>query len=100
MIVLSQKVDDAIVLGGTLVVVVTAVTPQTVSLSAWGTLEHAYGLISRVARLARDESVQLADQVIVSIVDIREEKVRLGLVAPREVSVNRWEVGRDGHREP
>ena len=40
----------------------------------------------------RDESIIIGDNVQVTIVDIRGDKVRLGIVAPNEVSVHRKEV--------
>jgi carbon storage regulator len=40
----------------------------------------------------RDESIMIGDNVQVTIVDIRGDKVRLGIVAPDEVSVHRKEV--------
>ena len=40
----------------------------------------------------RDETIMIGDEVEVTIVDIRGDKVRLGISAPREVSVHRKEV--------
>lgn len=40
----------------------------------------------------RDESIIIGDNVIITIVDVRGDKVRLGIEAPREVSVHRREV--------
>lgn len=40
----------------------------------------------------RDESLIIGDDIEVRVVDIRGEKVRLGVVAPRSVSVHRLEV--------
>ena len=41
----------------------------------------------------RDEQIVLGDgEVIVTVIDIRGDKVRLGIEAPPEVSVHRWEV--------
>ena len=40
----------------------------------------------------RDETIMIGDDVEVTVVDIRGEKVRLGITAPREVSVHRKEV--------
>ena len=40
----------------------------------------------------RDESIIIGDNVVVTIVDVRGDKVRLGIEAPREVSVHRREV--------
>ena len=40
----------------------------------------------------RDESIVIGDNVVVTIVDVRGDRVRLGIEAPREVSVHRREV--------
>ena len=40
----------------------------------------------------RDESIMIGDDVVVTIVDIRGDKVRLGIDAPSEISVHRQEV--------
>jgi carbon storage regulator len=40
----------------------------------------------------RDESIIIGDNVVVTIVDIRGDKVRLGIEAPCEVPVHRQEV--------
>ena len=39
-----------------------------------------------------NESVIIDGHIIVTVVDIRGDKVRLGITAPREISVNRNEV--------
>lgn len=40
----------------------------------------------------RDESIYIGDDVIITVVDIRGDKVRLGIEAPRETGVHRREV--------
>lgn len=40
----------------------------------------------------RDESIMIGDNVQITIVDIRGDKVRLGIVAPTEVAVHRKEI--------
>jgi carbon storage regulator len=40
----------------------------------------------------RDESIIIGDNIVVTVVDVRGDKVRLGIEAPREVSVHRREV--------
>lgn len=40
----------------------------------------------------RDESILIGDNVEICVVEIRGDKVRLGIVAPREVPVHRQEV--------
>jgi carbon storage regulator len=40
----------------------------------------------------RDESIMIGDNIVVTIVDIRGDKVRLGIQAPHQVTVHRQEV--------
>jgi len=40
----------------------------------------------------RDESIMIGDNVVVTVVDIRGDKVRLGIEAPSEIPVHRQEV--------
>ena len=40
----------------------------------------------------RDESIMIGDDVVVTIVDIRGDKVRLGIEAPTDIPVHRQEV--------
>ena len=40
----------------------------------------------------KSESIIIGDDVEITIVDVRGDKVRLGITAPREISVHRKEV--------
>lgn len=40
----------------------------------------------------KDESIIIGDDVEVTIVDVRGDKVRLGITAPKSISVHRREV--------
>ena len=40
----------------------------------------------------RDESIMIGDDVVITIVDIRGDKVRLGIDAPQNIPVHRQEV--------
>jgi carbon storage regulator len=40
----------------------------------------------------RDETIMIGDEVEITVVDIRGDKVRLGITAPRHVQVHRKEV--------
>lgn len=40
----------------------------------------------------RDEQIVIGDNIVLNVVEIRADKVRLGIDAPREVSVHRKEA--------
>lgn len=40
----------------------------------------------------RDESIIIGDDIVITIVDIRGDKVRLGIQAPTQIPVHRQEV--------
>ena len=47
----------------------------------------------------RDESIMIGDDVEITVIDIRGDKVRIGIKAPRKVQVHRKEVYDSIHRE-
>ena len=47
----------------------------------------------------RDETIMIGDDVEIMVVSIRGDKVRLGIIAPREVQVDRKEVWERKKRE-
>src|SRR5262245_44504216 len=54
------------------------------------TQEGAYAML--VLSRQRDETIMIGDDIEVTVVDIRGDKVRLGINAPKEISVHRKEV--------
>ena len=40
----------------------------------------------------KNESIVINDNVIITVIEVRGDKVRLGIVAPKDVSVHRQEV--------
>lgn len=40
----------------------------------------------------KEESIVIADNIVITVVEIRGDKVRLGIVAPKDVPVHREEV--------
>lgn len=47
----------------------------------------------------RDESIIIADNIVITVVDIRGDKVRLGIAAPIDIAVHRAEVHEAIQRE-
>jgi len=47
----------------------------------------------------RDESIMIGDDVEITIVDVREDKVRLGITAPKQIPVHRREIYDDIQRK-
>ena len=41
---------------------------------------------------SRDQSIMIGDDIEITIVDVRGDKVRVGINAPRKISVHRKEV--------
>ncbi len=40
----------------------------------------------------KDESIMIGDEIKITVVDVRGDKVRLGITAPRETPVHREEI--------
>lgn len=40
----------------------------------------------------RDESIIIGDNIVITVIGIRGDKVRFGIEAPKEVSIHRQEV--------
>ncbi len=40
----------------------------------------------------KDESIVINDNIVITVVEIRGDKVRLGIQAPREVPIHRQEI--------
>ena len=47
----------------------------------------------------RNESIMIGDEVEIRIVDVRGNKVRLGIVAPRNIRVHRKEIYDTPHQK-
>ena len=50
------------------------------------------GVIMLVLSRCRDESIMIGDDVEIVIVDVRGDKVRLGIMAPENIPVHRKEI--------
>ena len=40
----------------------------------------------------KNESIVISDSIVVTVIEVRGDKVRLGITAPREIPVHREEV--------
>ncbi|MHC4087245.1 MAG: carbon storage regulator CsrA [Planctomycetota bacterium] len=47
----------------------------------------------------KDESIMIGEEVQIMIVGIRGDKIRVGITAPKSISVHRKEVYEDIHRQ-
>ena len=57
------------------------------------------GNIMLVLSRQRDESIIIGENIVITVVDIRGDKVRLGIQAPTEIPVHRQEVYKAIQRE-
>jgi carbon storage regulator CsrA len=88
MLVISRQVGDAVMIGQDLEVAVVSIEPEAVTLC----VRHSGGGPESVHRVARDAVLELPLHTSCTPVDIRSDKVRLGLTCPKELSVHRKEV--------
>jgi carbon storage regulator len=70
----------------------------------WLSLHEGYAAMLVLSR-KKNESIVINNDITVTVVEIRGDKVRLGIVAPKEVPVHRQEVyeaihGKPGGAEP
>ena len=56
------------------------------------TIRTCQGLAMLVLSRKKDEKIIIGDSITLMVVEIRGDKVRLGIEAPKEVSVHREEV--------
>ncbi|MDB5388300.1 MAG: csrA [Planctomycetaceae bacterium] len=61
-------------------------------LEARGSLPCEAGNTMLVLSRKKDESIVINDEIIITVVEVRGDKVRLGIQAPRDVPVHRSEV--------
>jgi carbon storage regulator len=100
MLVLSRQVGETIFIGhsdsDSWRITIEAIRGDACRISA----THHDPLVAQISSvLKRDESVDPDPTTKITVVDIRVDKVRLGVQAPRESSVHRLEVHQAIHRE-
>jgi len=54
--------------------------------------EHQRGAAMLVLSRKKNESIIINDNIVVTVIEIRGDKVRLGIEAPKQVTVHRQEV--------
>jgi sRNA-binding carbon storage regulator CsrA len=96
MIVISREVGKAVRLGDDVEVQVSAIDQRTVELAV--TRNEVMGRLTTETRhrLARDEQIDLGEGCTCTLVDLRPPIARLGIVAPKTMSIRRkevWELG-------
>ena len=87
MVVISRQVGDTVMLGDDLEVAVVSIELDAVTLC----VRHSGGP-ELVHRITRDAVIELPLCSSCTLVDIRSDKVRLGLTCPKELSIHRKEV--------
>src|SRR5207248_6059078 len=74
--------------------------------SAWESVTRGHGILHEgyaamlVLSRKKNESIVINNDITVTVVEIRGDKVRLGIVAPKEVPVHRQEVFEAIHGKP
>lgn len=110
MIVMSRQENESIIINDDILVTVASVHGGNVRISIDAPLEiplyeqkcqdgeyqrgnllerHTQGII--VTR-KRDEGIFIGEHIIVTVVDVRGDKARLGIQAPKEIPIHRQEV--------
>ena len=103
MLLLSRGRGESIIVNGVdggCLLTVLEIRGGEVSLSVRHTPGEAAGTSqSSTVTLIRDASVKVGAVTEVTLVDVREDKARLGIVAPREAMIHRLEIWEAIRRE-
>jgi carbon storage regulator len=103
MLVLSRQRDESILIGDNIKITIVDIRDDKVRLGIDAPKEipvHRQEVFDDIQRSTqmlvlsrqRDESIIIANNIKITIVDIRDDKVRLGLDVPNHISVHRQEV--------
>ena len=95
MMTLTRRPDESILIGEHLTVTVTDVDPSGVRLMIDGELIGGPddGMIIREAReLAINGEVRIGSLVTLTVVAIRGKQAKMGIVAPKQIAVQRKEL--------
>ena len=94
---LTRQADQAVMIGDDIRVVVASIAGDHVVLQVAYTDESGRP-VAQTCSLERDDRVEIAAGTSVHVMDIRSDRVRLGIVAPDERSVTRQEYRADAPR--
>ena len=86
---LSRMVGETIMIGELHAVTVLKISPDSVRLLV---ISGQAGSKPKTVQLARDQFVRLEGMVQITIVDIRDDKVRIGINCASNLNVHRLEV--------
>jgi carbon storage regulator CsrA len=104
-IIISRQVGEALTVGDDVEVTVAAIHPSFVTLDVRHSAVHGRLTLEDSFRrdARRDEVIDLPVSGSCTVVDIRGDKVRLGMDAPKDMSIHRkevWEaIKRENRRE-
>lgn len=100
MLVLSRCVGESVIIGDELVIEVIAVTPMNATLRASRRIfSDRITKEIEIKTLRPGEQTSLDIDTAVVLIDLKEDKARLGISAPRSASVHRLEVWEAIQRE-
>lgn len=97
MLVLSRQIDETVMIGDSILVTVVAIEPEMTTLYVRFRDENQR--VEQKLALEVDDRLEITNDIHVYVVDIRDDKVRLGVVAPKVFVVQRKEVYEATKRE-
>lgn len=90
MLVLSRQVDEAVMIGDSISVTVVSIRSEMTTLFV--RYRDETQRVEQKLSLEVDDRLEITNEIHVYVVDIGEDKVRLGIVAPSVLAVHRKEV--------
>ncbi|HTL28349.1 MAG TPA: carbon storage regulator [Tepidisphaeraceae bacterium] len=94
MFVLTRGVDEWIVIGDDILISPTDIDENSVRVIAKGRMlggSSDGGTFQQVHELTRGQSFPIGPMIVVTLVDVRGDKVRLGINVPQHLAVHRKE---------
>lgn len=90
MLVLSRQVDETVMIGDTITVTVVSIESEMATLFV--RYRDANQRVEQKLALEIDDRLEITEEIYVSVVEIREDKIRIAIVAPKSFAVHRKEV--------